>query len=69
MQIYVLPLYKLQDIAFEKRNPCELKENEPSQRIRKKQLSVPSFSDIKQEYQKNLIQGKIHNKKLKTKTY
>ena len=53
-----LSSHKLQDNAYE--DPFRLKEYNPSQRNCKNQLSDPSLSDIGQEYQKSLIQGKIH---------
>ena len=60
---------KLQNIKYEYQNPFELKEDDPSSnRNYKKQLSLPSLSPIKQEYQENLIQRKICNQKNK-KTY
>ena len=37
-----------------------LSEDKPSQRNCQNQLSHPSLSDIKQEYQENVIQEKIH---------
>ena len=68
VQMEVPPSYKLQGTAYEWQNPFELKEDDPSQKNYKKQLCLSSLSPIKQEYQENFIQGKIHNKKIRTKT-
>ena len=39
----------------------ELKKDNLSQRYYFNQLSLSTLSNIQQEYQKSLIQGKIHN--------
>ena len=61
MQKEVLASHKLQDHEYEYQNPFELKEYNLSQRNCQNQLSHPGLSHIKQECQKSLIQGKIHN--------
>ena len=42
--------------------PFESKKDKPSQSYCLNQLSLSSLSHIEQEYQKSLIQEKIHNK-------
>ena len=60
MQKEVLPSHKLHNHAYELYNPFGLKEDNPSQRNCLNQLSHPSLSQIEQECQESLIQGKIH---------
>ena len=61
MQKEDLPSHKLQDHAYEYKNPFRLKEDNLSQRNYQNQLSHPGLSHIEQECQESLIQGNSHN--------
>ena len=59
VQKEVLLSHKPQDHTCEIYNPFRLKEDNPSQRNCQNQLSHLSLSQIEQECQESLIQGKI----------
>ena len=61
MQKEVLLSHKLRDHAYDQQNPFGLKEDNPSQINCQNQFNQPGLSHIEQEFQENLIQGKIHN--------